>query len=89
MKELLIVIGIGFILNLLCFFIWRNSVTARSSFTERASINIILFILWVIFSLVPFANIVMGIIILSCQLVDILMDDARFIGPKWMNRQIK
>ena len=89
MKVILIIIGIGFILNLLGFFIWRNSVTARSSFTERASINIILFILWVIFSLVPFANIVMGINILACQLIDIAVDNVRFTGPKWMNRQIK
>ena len=89
MKELLIIIGIGFILNLLCFFIWRNSVTARSSFTERAPIYIMVFILWVIFSLVPIANIIMGIIILTCQLLDILTDNVRFTGPKWMNKQIK
>lgn len=89
MKGILIIIGIGFILNLLCFFIWRNSVTARSSFTERAPINIILFILWVILSLVPFANIIMGIFIFSCQLTDIFIDNVRFTGPKWMNRQIK
>lgn len=85
----LILIGIGFILNLACFFIWRNSVTARSSFKKRAPVNLVVFILWVIFSFVPIAGILLGIIIFSCQLVSILVDDLRFIGPEWMHKNIE
>ena len=87
--AILILIAVGFLINLLCFFIWRNSVTARSSFKKRASVNIVVFILWVILSFVPVAGIMLGIIIFSCQLVSILVDDLRFNGPEWMHKQIE
>ena len=85
----LILIGIGFILNLVCFFIWRNSVTARSSFKKRAPVNLVVFILWVIFSFVPITGIILGLIVFSCQLVSILVDDLRFTGPEWMHKNIE
>lgn len=87
--AILILIAIGFLINLLCFFIWRNSVTVRSSFKKRAPVNIVMFILWVIFSFVPVAGIMLGIIIFSGQLVSIFVDDIRFNGPEWMHKQIE
>ena len=75
---------IGFIMNLIALYIWYNSYENE----ERIPINIMLFVVLVIFAILPIINIISGIGLLIV-LIDFLQDGLEFRGPKWMHKEIK
>ena len=78
---------IGFVMNLIVFWLWRNSRDTGDG--ERIPINIILFIILVISTFVPILNIIEGFVFLTFFLVFYSEDDLEFRGPKWMTKEIK
>ena len=81
---------IGVFLNLIAFALWYCTTTYESDYTERQPINIILFILLILLSLIPIANIIFGLGWTLWILVSIANDDLEFKFPiNWMNKTIK
>lgn len=81
---------IGVFLSLIAFILWYCTTTYVSDYTERQPINIILFIVIILMSLAPIANIIFGLGWTTWLLVNIGSDDLMFKFPiNWMNKTIK
>ena len=82
---MLIVWLIGFVINLIIFYLWRHTYDNE----ERIPINIIIFILLILSALTPILNIITGIILAVIIMWSYVEDDFEFRGPKWMTKEIK
>ena len=77
---------IGVILNLIALYLWYNGKDYNG---ERIPINIIVFILMIIFGLTPVINIVIGVVLLVIIFSSYVNEYIEFKGPKWMSKTIK
>lgn len=81
---------IGVFLSLIAFILWYWTTTYESDYTERQPINIILFIVMILLSITPIANIIFGLGWILWILISIGDDDLQFKWPiNWMNKTIK
>ena len=76
---------IGFVINLIIFYLWRHTYDNG----ERIPINIIIFILLILSALTPILNIITGTILAVIIMWSYVEDDFEFHGPKWMTKTIK
>lgn len=69
---------------------WYCTTTYKSDYTERQPINIILFIVMILLSIIPIANILFGLSWDIWILASIGSGDLEFKFPiNWMNKTIK
>ena len=81
---------IGVFLSLIALALWYCTTTYESKYTERQPINIILFIVLILLSISPIANIISGLGLILWILVSIADEDLEFKFPiNWMNKTIK
>lgn len=81
---------IGVVFSLIAFILWYCTTTYESDFTERQPINIILFILLILLSITPIANIIFGLAWMLWILLSIGDNSLQFHWPiNWMNKTIK
>ena len=83
---MLIVWFIGIIINLMVLYLWYNG---KDYDGERIPINIIVFILLIIFGLIPIVNIIIVVVLIVAIFNSYTNDDIEFKGPKWMTKTLK